>query len=137
LSAASYRSWSNAVSFNEKIAEFVARVADEFRAHKVMLTGSPDGVTTDLATVSKNIVGSINELKAAVDAAGSSGGSSGAAIDDVTASVSTVYSSAKTDQLLGSKANSAAVYTKTQTDALVNGNTLVNVFSAAMATSIQ
>lgn len=44
------------------------RLANEFRAIRVLISGSEIGDTSGLNTTSKNLVGAINELKASVDA---------------------------------------------------------------------
>ncbi len=71
----------------QNLNNLVIRVAAEFKAIRALISGSGAGTTSELNTVSKNLVGAINEVRATAGAA--------TTIDDLNSGLTTTYSSAK------------------------------------------
>ena len=81
------------MSLSTNVTNLATRVATEVKALRTLINGNASDLTALTTTAKSNLVSAINEVKGLADSA--AGG--GAAIDDVTPSSSTVYSSTKTE----------------------------------------
>ncbi len=78
------------MSLTSNLTAAFTSVATQIKQIRVLISGTSTGDVSSLATSSTNLVGAINEVRAAMVA-------SAVSINDTTASTSSVYSSTKTD----------------------------------------
>lgn len=88
------------MSLSVRLSDLTTRVATEFKAIRVLISGSGTGDVSGLTTTATNLVGAINEVADAVGAA--------SGIDDGTVSTTTTWSSDKIDTELDTKADLVA-----------------------------
>jgi hypothetical protein len=84
------------MSLQTRLSDLITRLGTEFKAIRILISGTATGGVGSLATTATNLVAAINEVKATADAA-SGGGGGGVTINDSSASTETVYSSTQTD----------------------------------------
>lgn len=82
------------MSLQTRLSDYITRVGTEFKALRTLISGTGTGNVSGLTTTATNLVSAINEVKVTADAAS---GTLGSIINDTTPSLTTVYSSTKTD----------------------------------------
>lgn len=82
------------MSLQNRLTDLTTRIAAEIKALRTLVNGNTGDLTALTTTAKANLVVALNELKADVDAAASSGGAS---INDVGTSTASVWSSSRTN----------------------------------------
>lgn len=77
------------MSLVTNLQSLITSIGTEFKALRILISGTGTGDVSGLTTTSANLVGAINEVRVTANAS--------AVIDDVTPSLSKVYSSTKTN----------------------------------------
>ena len=77
------------MSLVTNLQSLITSIGTEFKALRILISGTGTGDVSGLTTTSASLVGAINEVRVTANAS--------AVIDDVTASLSKVYSSTKTN----------------------------------------
>lgn len=91
------------MSLQTRLAALVTAIKTETKSIRTFISGSSSGDVSALTTTATNLVAAVNEVKSTADAASAAAVS----IDDVTASTTSVYSSAKVDSQITSEVAAA------------------------------
>lgn len=119
-------------TMEQRIKDLILTLGTDFKATRAVI-----GTLTSLSTTEKgSIVGAINEVRAVAVAASGSGG---AAIDDVTPTTSTTFSSSKINQLIAASAividDTTAALTKVYSSTKVNAQIAALIDDASTLTT--
>lgn len=85
------------MSLQNRLTDLTTRIATEIKAIRTLINGNMSDLSALTTTAKGNLVAALNELKADVDAAASSGG---AAINDTGTSTASVWSSTRTSEAI-------------------------------------
>lgn len=88
------------MSLATRLADLTTRIGTEFKALRVLISGSGTGTVSGLTTTATNLVGAINEVRASV--------ASSAGISDSTTTTTSTWSSSKISGDLANKADLVA-----------------------------